>query len=90
MTTLTDNSDRSRFEWVEDGKLAFADYRIEGRVLVLPHVEAAPALRGKGSAGRLMTAVLDLARQRGWQVRPLCGYAAAFIQRHPAYQDLLE
>jgi predicted GNAT family acetyltransferase len=90
MPSLTDNSARNRFEWTEDGKLAFADYQILGDVLVLPHVEADPALRGKGTAGRLMTAVLDLARERGWKVRPICGYAAVFIQRHPAYRDLLE
>ena len=90
MTTLTNNSARSRFEWIEDDKIAFADYRMDGGVLVLPHVEADPALRGKGAAGSLMTAVLDHARQRGWKVRPICGYADSFIQRHPAYQDLLE
>jgi uncharacterized protein len=90
MTPLTDNSTRGRFERIEEGKLCFADYRIESGVLVLPHVEADPALRGKGSAGRLMTAVLDHARERGLKVRPICGYAIAFIQRHPIYQDLLE
>lgn len=90
MPTLTDNTSSNRFEWSEEGKLAFANYRIENKLLVLPHIEADPALRGTGTAGRLMTAVLDLARERGWKVRPLCGYAAAFIQRHPVYQDLLE
>ncbi len=89
MTTLTDNTARSRFEWIEEDKLSFADYRIENGLLILPHIEADPALRGKGSAGRLMTAVLDHARERNWKVRPICGYAVAFIERHPAYQDLL-
>lgn len=89
MTTLTDNTARSRFEWMEEGKLSFADYQIVNGILVLSHVEVDPALRGKGSAGRLMTAVLDHARERKWKVRPICGYAVAFIERHPAYQDLL-
>jgi uncharacterized protein len=90
MSTITDNSARSRFELVEEGKLAFADYRLEGRVLTLPHVEADPALRGKGTAGRLMAGVLELARERGWKVRPVCGYAAAYIERHPDHAGLLE
>lgn len=90
MPTLTDNNFLHRFEWTEEGKLSFADYQLDDDLLILPHVEADPALRGKGSAGRLMTAVLDLARERGWIVRPICGYAAAFIQRHPIYHDLLE
>jgi len=90
MATLTDNAALNRFEWTEEGKLAFANYQLADGVLILPHVEADPALRGRGTAGRLMAEVLDLARERGWKVRPICGYAVSFIQRHPAYQDLLE
>lgn len=89
MSSITDNTTLSRFELEEDGKLAFADYRLDDGVLVLPHVEADPALRGKGAAGRLMEGVLNLARERGWKVRPVCGYAVAYIQRHPGFQNLL-
>lgn len=90
MSAITDNSARGRFELVEEGKLAFADYRLDGGILILPHVEADPALRGKGTAGRLMAGVLELARERGWKVRPDCGYAAAYMERHPEYAGLLE
>lgn len=90
MSSITDNSARSRFELVEEGKLAFANYRLDGNLLILPHVEADPALRGKGTAGRLMAGVLELARERGWKVRPVCGYAAAYIERHPDHAGLLE
>jgi predicted GNAT family acetyltransferase len=89
MTQVTDNTARSRFELIEEGKLAFADYRLKGDVLTLPHVEADPALRGRGAAGRLMAGVLDLARARGLKVTPICGYAVAYIHRHPEYRDLL-
>ena len=90
MSEITDNSACSRFELVEEGALAFADYRLESGILILPHVEADPALRGKGTAGRLMEGVLGLAQERGWKVRPVCGYAAAYIQRHPDHAGLLE
>lgn len=90
MAEITDNTARCRFELVEEGKLAFADYHLNGNLLILPHVEADPELRGKGAAGRLMAAVLELARERGWRVRPVCGYAAAYIARHPEQTDLLE
>ena len=90
MSAITDNTTRSRFELIEEGKLAFADYRLDGDLLTLPHVEADPALRGKGTAGRLMAGVLELAREYGWKVRPICGYAVAYLERHPEYRDLLE
>ena len=89
MDQVIDNPEKSRFELEEQGLVAFAAYRLHGERLVIPHVEAPPALRGTGAAGRLMTGVLDIVRQRGLKVVPLCPYAAAFIQRHPEYSDLV-
>lgn len=89
MNPVTDNTARSRFELMENGKLAFADYRLAGDILVIPHVEADPALRGTGSAGRLMDGLLAHARERGLKIRPLCSYAASYMQRHPESLDLL-
>ena len=89
MSSVIDNPVLHRFELEEQGHTAFADYRHgEGRLL-LPHVEAPPALRGTGAAGRLMEGVLAIARGQGLKVVPLCSYAAAYIQRHKEYQDLV-
>ena len=90
MNAVTDNSTRQRFELIEDGKLAFADYRRDGDVLILPHVEADPALRGKGAAGRLMSGMMELVRERGQKVRPICSYAVAWLERHPEHRGLVE
>ena len=89
MGQVLDNPEKSRFELEEQGLVAFADYRLHDDRMVIPHVEAPPALRGTGAAGRLMTGVLDIARERGLKVVPICPYAAAFIQRHSEYQDLV-
>lgn len=87
MAAVIDNSARHRFELEENGKRAFADYRQENDVLVIPHVEADPALRGTGAAGRLMAGILEIARDRGLRIRPVCGYAAAYMDRHPETRD---
>lgn len=89
MAEVVDNTAASRFELVEAGEIAFADYHVRGDTLVIPHVEAPMALRGTGAAGRLMEGVLTVARQRGNKVVPLCGYAAAYIRRHKQWQDLV-
>ena len=78
----------ARFELAEQGALAFADYRVQDGRLIIPHVEAAHALRGTGAAARLMEGVIDAARQRGLKVVPLCGYADAYMRRHPETADL--
>ena len=89
MSEIRNNTDQHRFELEEDGLLAFADYRLKGAQLVIPHVEADPALRGAGAAGRLMEGVVAHARQEGLKIVPLCSYAAAFMRRHKEYADLL-
>ena len=89
MPEVTDNAARQRFELLEDGKLAFADYRRDGRRLVIPHVEADPALRGTGAAGRLMEGVAQAARAEGLTITPLCSYAAAWLRRSREHADLV-
>ena len=78
-----------RFERGEGGDVVFARFRpAEGRVLIT-HVEAPRHLRGSGEAARLMQEIADHLRATGQKVTPLCGYAALWFRRHPAYADLL-
>ncbi len=88
-SSVRDNAANSRFELEEEGQIAFAEYVRRGEVLIIPHVEAPIALRGKGTAGRLMAGVLDRVRAEGLKVVPSCPYAAAFIARNKQYQDLV-
>jgi predicted GNAT family acetyltransferase len=89
MARLRDNAATRRFEMDEDGHVVFATYRREGGQLIIDHVEAPPVLRGTGAAGRFMEALADDARAAGEKIVPLCGYAAAWLQRHPDYRDLV-
>jgi uncharacterized protein len=83
------NPQQHRYELVEEGLIATADYRRDGDTLLITYVQSPPPLRGKGTAGRLMSGMLDQVRADGLRVTPICGYAAAWIRRHPDYQDLL-
>ncbi|MGN6517687.1 MAG: GNAT family N-acetyltransferase [Rhizomicrobium sp.] len=87
--SVVKNEPANRFELEENGELAFATYRKHGDVYVIPHVEAAMALRGKGTAGRLMEGIAAMARSQGFRLHPSCPYAVAWFQRHPDQQDLV-
>lgn len=89
MTDLVDNTQRSRFELEVAGQVVFANYRRSEGVLTILWVEAPPALRGTGAAGRLMTLVADQARRDGVRIVPVCGYAAAWLRGSKSYRDLV-
>lgn len=86
---LADNAEKSRFELEVDGQTVFANYRRSEGVIVITHVEAPPALRGTGAAGRLMTLVAEQARKDGAKIVPVCGYAAGWLRASKAYRDLV-
>ena len=71
--TITHKPDQARFQ----------------TVMIITHTEVPSVLAGQGIAAALTQAALDTARARHWRVSPECSYAAAYIQRHPQYQDLL-
>ena len=83
------NNERQRFELVEEGLTAFADYYARGDRLVIPHVESPVPLRGKGTAGRLMLGLAEIARRDGLKLTPTCSYAVAWFRRHPEWSDIL-
>jgi predicted GNAT family acetyltransferase len=86
---VIDNVALGRFELAENDHLAFADYQRRDGVLVIDYVESHPLLRGTGAAGRLMEGVVAQARAEGLMIKPLCGYAAAWLRRHPEHGDPL-
>jgi len=87
--SVRDNSDLHRFELVEDGHLAFAEYRIEGGVITFIHTIVPPEIGGRGVASRLIGAALEAASERGLKVVPQCSFVAAYIDRHPEWRAIL-
>lgn len=87
--SVRDNPSRRRYELEVDGHVVFLTYRRDGGILTIPHVEAPPALRGTGAAGRLMEGVMHIARAENLKVNPVCSYAAAWLRRHGEWRDLI-
>lgn len=82
---FVDNADQGRFERAVGDHVVFATYRIDGSTLFINHVEAPPALRGSGEAGKLMADIVDHARANNLKLYPICGYAASWLRRHPEH-----
>jgi predicted GNAT family acetyltransferase len=88
-TPIFNNESLHRYEYRVGDQTVFADYRREGGILSILHVEAPPALRGTGAAGALMQGLVNEARDQGFKLRPVCGYAAAWLEKHKEYGDLI-
>ena len=72
-----------------DQGLVFAEYRREAEAINVMHVEADPALRNTGAAGRFMASLVDWARANDHRIDPHCAYAAHWFSRHPEAADVL-
>ncbi|PKP92037.1 MAG: N-acetyltransferase [Alphaproteobacteria bacterium HGW-Alphaproteobacteria-16] len=86
---IRDNVDRHRYETTVDGKVAYAEYRVDGDVVTFTHTVVPPALEGRGIASRLIAHALADVRGAGMKLVPQCPFVAAYIDKHPEWADLL-
>ncbi|MFD4658229.1 GNAT family N-acetyltransferase [Kitasatospora sp. NPDC058444] len=88
--SVTDNTEKSRFEIQEDGELAgFAEYHRSGDEIAFIHTEIDPRFEGRGLGSRLARAALDTAREQQLAVLPYCPFIRGWITKHPEYADLV-
>jgi predicted GNAT family acetyltransferase len=88
--TVTDRPNELRYEIEVDGEVAgFINYRREPGVIEMVHTDVDPRWEGKGVGAALVEGALDDVRARGLKVRPYCPFVAAYIRRHPGYQDVV-
>jgi uncharacterized protein len=87
---VTDRPNELRYEIEVEGEVAgFLIYRREPGLLELVHTDVDPKWEGKGVGAALVQGALDDVRARGLKIRPYCPFVAAYIVRHPDYQDLV-
>lgn len=85
---VTHVPDAHRFEATVDGTLCVLDYEQDAGRMTITHTGVPPEVGGRGIAGALVRTALTHARAVGWRVVPACSYAAAWMQRHPEFDDL--
>jgi predicted GNAT family acetyltransferase len=85
------NEAKHRFELhLDDGAVAFSDYRPMPGKVMFPHTVVPPHHEGQGLGSAIAKVSLDWARAEGLQVIPACSFYANYMKRHPEYQDLLD
>jgi len=85
------DADDLRFYAAIEGDEAELTYTYpDDKVMDFDHTYVPEKARGKGYADQLVKAGLDFAKEKGYQVIPSCPVVAAYVKRHPAYQDIVD
>jgi predicted GNAT family acetyltransferase len=88
--TVADASEDHRYEArIGDGLAGYAAYLRTPQLIAFVHTEVDDAYGGRGVGSALARTALDEARAQGLRVVAVCPFIAGWIDRHPAYQDLL-
>ena len=90
LVSVRDDPRASRFELRVNGVLAgYVTYRDGRSGRAFEHTVITTEYQGMGLASQLIRYALDEARATGLNVLPFCPFVRSFIQRHPAYVDLV-
>jgi predicted GNAT family acetyltransferase len=81
--TVTNNTQKQRYELDSDGHLAIAEYRLTGNQIAITHIFVPESLRGKRVAAQVMKGVVDDANAKKLSIIPVCPYAAAYLKKNP-------
>ena len=88
---VTDNSELGIYEAAIGSRTAAGlVYNKVGSRVILLATSVLPEFRGKGVAARLIGVVLDELRMQGKTATVTCPFAAAFVNAHPEYADVLD
>jgi len=82
-------ADKQCFYYEGNGAQAYLEYTLSQKVMSIDHTWVPSELGGRGVAAALTRRALNMARDQQLQVRPVCTYAARFIEKNPEYQALL-
>jgi predicted GNAT family acetyltransferase len=88
--TVVDRPELGRYEIDLDGDgVGLLTYGLAAGMITLRHTEIDPSVGGRGLGSALVRFALDDARERELTVMPRCPFVAAFIVRHPEYEELV-
>jgi predicted GNAT family acetyltransferase len=84
------NENKKRFELPVDGHIAFVEFMLDkDNIMYLTHTEVPGALEGKGIGKSIVEETLQYIKEHHYTLAPLCPFVAAYLKRHPEWQQIL-
>jgi len=73
----------------EDGSRAYLRYSIEGDRINLIETYTPPQHRGKGVAKAMVDKAVEVAKEKGLKIVPICSYSVYYFLKNPQFRDVL-
>ncbi len=86
---VVNNVKKFRFEVVSGSQVSKLEYRLGRYTIDLVHTEVPEQLTGQGIGSSLVDAALTHARANGLKVIASCPFVAAYVDRHPDWEDIV-
>ena len=87
---VSNNEKQMQFEVHFEGELAFLVYRFYKNDVALMHTEVPDKISGKGIASVLAHHAFEWAKEHNKKVKVYCPFVAAYLKRHPQYEELVD
>ncbi len=89
--TTTVSKDADRFTIAVDGTPAgYAEFADRDGRRTFPHTEVDDAFQGRGLATILIGDALQQTRDAGLRIVPVCPMVAAYVKKHPEFDDVVD
>lgn len=88
--TIFYEPDQSRFRMPTEAGDAVVDFFWQGELMVLPHAEVPPALRGSGAGARLANGVFSEIEAMGVTARPTCPFLVRVAKSDAHWRELFD
>ena len=82
--------EQKRFRMPTDAGDAVVDFYIQDDVMVMPHAEVPPSLRGTGAGARLANGVFAQIEGMGIKARPTCPFLVRVARADPRWKALFD
>ena len=86
---LIDNTEEKRYEFHTGTEVPRVEYIRTRDKIYLTHTEVPPSLAGMGIGSKLIGAVLEDIKAKGFTLVPLCPFVALYLQRNPEWKELV-
>ncbi|WP_273443860.1 GNAT family N-acetyltransferase [Neolewinella agarilytica] len=86
---VVNNTEKYQFEVVSGALVSKLEYRMGRNSIALIHTEVPEELGGQGIGSSLVKTALQYAKDNGLKALPYCPFAAAYIERHPEWNDIV-